>query len=298
MAADSTLPGFAELETACRAYGLSAVGAQLLHRRSNAVWLVGDTVARLAPDTALRRIRASTGVAVSRWLTAVTAEPIALDPLPGEQPVLTGAAVATFWPYRPTTERPTIAAVADLVRRLHAQPLPPFEIPTYRPLRRLQDALDVDDARAEPALTVEERDWLLVRARELIAAFDATEFPLGRGLVHADAHDENVIIHDGRWVLIDWDNACFGPRELDLVGTLPDHFHTSRSERAEFVGAYGYDLLEWADWPLLRDITEYHSLGSYIRLAPSVPQAARELRRRVESLRSGDRRVVWRTLSR
>ncbi|WP_225057376.1 hypothetical protein [Nocardia sp. alder85J] len=25
----------------------------------------------------------------------------------------------------------------------------------------------------------------------------------------------------GRWVLIDWDNACFGPRELDLVGTLP-----------------------------------------------------------------------------
>ncbi|MGQ4600368.1 phosphotransferase [Nocardia sp. R6R-6] len=298
MAADDALPGLAELEKACRTYGLSSTRAQLLHQRSNAVWLVDDTVVRLAPDTTLRRRRAATSIAVTRWLANTTTESaVALNPLPGPQPVLTGAAVATFWPYRASPGRPPAADVARLVRCLHAQPVPPFSIPKYQPLQRLHDALDADDVREEPALTCQERTWLRARAHELIAAFDTTAFPLGQGLVHADAHDENVVLDNDRWVLIDWDNACLGPRELDLAGTLPDHFHTPNSKRAEFVNAYGYDLLDWPDWPLLRDITEYHSLGSYIRLAATVPQAARELRRRVESLRTADRSVVWQTVS-
>ncbi len=124
-----------------------------------------------------------------------------------------------------------------------------------------------------------------------------TSFPLGYGLVHADAHEENILPTDRGWVLIDWDNACYGPRELDLVGTLPDHFHASDTYRAEFIRSYGYDLLEWSNWRLLRDIIEYHSLGSYIRLAADESRAAHELRRRVESLRTGDRDVIWRSIS-
>ncbi|PPJ29399.1 phosphotransferase family protein, partial [Nocardia nova] len=129
------------------------------------------------------------------------------------------------------------------------------------------------------------------------APFEMTRFPLGYGLVHADAHEENMVPADSGWVLIDWDNACYGPRELDLVGTLPDHFHTPHTHRAEFVRSYDYDLLEWSSWRLLRDITEYHSLGSYIRIAADEPRAEHELRRRVESLRKGDRDVVWQSVS-
>lgn len=297
MTADNALPGRPELEKACYAYGLNAARAQLLHRRSNAVWRVDDVVVRLAPDTPLRRTRAATSIAVTRWLASTTTEPVALCPLPGHQPVLVDGAVATFWPYRPSTVEPTARDVAKLVRLLHQRPAPPFEVPEYRPLRRLRDALEVDAARTRPVLSRRDRVWLHRRADDLIAAFEATRFPLGRGLVHADAHAENAVLDKGGWVLIDWDNACYGPRELDLVGTLPDHFHAPHTDRVEFVRAYGYDLLEWPGWMLLRDITEYHSLGAYLRLAADTPRAASELHRRVESLRTGDRDVVWQTVS-
>ncbi len=205
-------------------------------------------------------------------------------------------AVATFWPYRSAAAQPSAHDVGSLIRSLHQQPAPPFRIPQYRPLRRLRDALAVDAARPQPVLSDEERGWLRDQADALVAAFKTTGFPLGYGLVHADAHEENIVPADHGWVLIDWDNACYGPRELDLVGTLPDHFHTPHTHRAEFVRAYGYDLLEWPGWKSLRDITEYHSLGSYIRIAADEPRAEHELRRRVQSLRTDDRDVVWRSV--
>lgn len=297
MAVDGALPGRTELEKACSVFGVNSSAAELLHRRSNAVWRVDDVVVRLAPDTPLRRTRAATSIAVTRWLSSTAAEPIALNPLPGIQPVLTGSAVATFWPYRPPAAQPAACDVAKLVRLLHQQPVPPFRIPEYRPLRRLREAFEVDAARTRPVLSKPDLAWLRRRADELIAQFDTIRFPLGHGLVHADAHEENIVLDNGRWVLIDWDNACFGPRELDLVGTLPDHFHAPRADRAAFIQEYGYDLLEWSGWRLLRDITEYHSLGTYIRLAAATPRAAHELGRRVESLRTGDRDVVWETIS-
>ncbi|WP_280422305.1 phosphotransferase family protein [Nocardia carnea] len=296
MAVDDALPGRVELEKACALFGVDHGTAQLLHRRSNAVWRVGDVVVRLAPDTPLRRSRAATSIAVSRWLVSTAPEPIALNPLPGEQPVLTGGAVATFWPYRPSSTHPAIGDVAKLVRLLHRQPAPPFSVPEYRPLRRLREALEVDAARTYPVLSDKNRDWLRGRANDLIEAFEATRFPLGHGLVHADAHEDNIVSINGGWVLIDWDNACSGPRELDLVGTLPDHFHVPPADRAEFVRSYGYDLLDWPDWSLLRDITEFHSLGAYIRLAGELPRAASELGRRVESLRTGNRDIVWQAI--
>ncbi|MFD4401182.1 phosphotransferase family protein [Nocardia sp. NPDC058499] len=297
MAVDDALPGRAELEKACRAFGVYSSKAEPLHQRSNAVWRVGDVVVRLAPDTPLRRTRAVTSIAVTRWLSSTTGEPITLNPLPGEQPVLTGSAVATIWPYQPPAAQPTSYDVAKLVRLLHKQPAPPFRIPVYRPLQRLREALQVDAARTRPVLSEQDRSWLRSRSDELTDQFDTTQFPLGHGLVHADAHEENIVLDNGRWVLIDWDNVCYGPRELDLVGTLPDHFHAPRADRAAFVQGYGYDLLEWPGWRLLRDITEYHSLGAYIRLAAATPRAAQELGRRVESLRTGDRGIVWHTIS-
>ncbi len=297
MAADSALPSRLALEQACAVFGLNPNAAQLLHRRSNAVWRVGDVVVRLAPDTPLRRIRAATSITVARWLGSTATEPIALPPLLGEQPVVVDGAVATFWPYRSAATQPSARDVGSLVRSLHQQPAPPFRIPHYRPLRRLRDALDVDAARPQPVLSDDECGWLRDQADALVAAFEMTVFPLGHGLVHADAHEENMVLADGGWVLIDWDNVCYGPRELDLVGTLPDHFHTPYTDRAEFVRSYGYELFEWSNWRLLRDVTEYHSLGSYVRLAADEPRAEHELHRRVESLRTGDRDVVWRSLS-
>ena len=163
-------------------------------------------------------------------------------------------------------------------------------------MRRLYEALDIDVGRADPVLPDSDRDWLKYRVDELVAEFQSTDFPLGTGLVHGDAHSENAVLDHDEWVLIDWDNTAIGPRELDLVGGLPDHFHETDEDRKRFAEAYGYNLLDWPGWVLLRDIAEFHSVGSYIRLAPDKPLAAAELRRRVRSLRTGDRSVVWRAI--
>jgi hypothetical protein len=95
------------------------------------------------------------------------------------------------------------------------------------------------------------------------------------------------------WVLIDWDQTCLGPRELGLLTDLPDHFHEPSTDRRKFPTAYSYNILDWPDWTLLRDLTELHSLGAYIRLAPSKPAATTELRHRLHSLRTGDASAQW-----
>nr|WP_280250273.1 phosphotransferase [Nocardia abscessus] len=174
---------------------------------------------------------------------------------------------------------------------------PPFPVPRYQPLRRLFEALALEDERTTPALSDSERAWLRARAEALVGQFTQTEFPLGEGLVHVDVHSENAVCDHGQWVLIDWDQCSIGPRELDLVNGLPDHFHQPQHERARFAATYGYDLLDWPGWALLRDITELHSLGAYIRLAPTTPAADEELRHRMRSLRTGDKAAVWQAVS-
>ncbi|MEV6071276.1 aminoglycoside phosphotransferase family protein [Nocardia sp. NPDC052001] len=298
MAADSVLPGATELREVCAVLGVDDSGAQLLHQRSNAVYLLPEDalIVRLAPNTDLRRRRAATSIAVTRWL-GTTGTDIALAPTPTTQPIITDTAVATIWPYCPSPAQPGPDVLGELVRRLHGVPVPPFAMPRYRPLARLLEALEIDSARHVPALDLAERAWLLERTESVIAEFTETRFPLGHGLIHADVHEENVVRQGGQWKLIDWDGCCVGPRELDLVMMIPDHFHQSRAARGQFAQAYGRDLLDWAQWPVLQALIELHSLGSYIRRAPSTPAAAAELRLRMHSLETGDRSVVWHAVS-
>ncbi|WP_067463995.1 aminoglycoside phosphotransferase family protein [Nocardia amamiensis] len=298
----SGLPSVDALKAVCAAFGIVTDGAELLHHRSNAVYLLagegnGGVIVRMAPDTDLRRARANTGVAVTRWLNEQDGEPIGLCPLPGEQPVIAAGVVATFWPYCPTRTLASSTDIAGVLRRLHHLPRPPLPVPEYRPLHRLREALTLDASRTRPALDADDHLWIATRADELVDAYNAAEFPLGRGLIHADAHSENAVHTDRGFVLIDWDQCCIGPRELDLVSGLPDHFHEPEIDRRRFFDAYGYDLLAWPHWHLLRDIAELHSVGAYIRLAPDKPTAAEQLRVRISSLRRGDREVRWTAVS-
>ncbi|GAA1309710.1 aminoglycoside phosphotransferase family protein [Saccharothrix xinjiangensis] len=292
------LPGDTELRHACAVFSLDPTEARLLHHRSNAVYLLPreHVVVRLAPATPLRHERAVTAIAVTRWLAADSA-PIALAPMPGDQPVVVADAIVTFWPWRPTTPPPGPADLAAPLRHLHHLPPPPFDVPRYQPLRRLREALSLDSNRPVPMLTDDDHAWLHEQISHALDAFTTTDFPLGTGLVHADAHSENLVRDGEDWVLIDWDQACIGPRELDLVASLPDHFHTPEAERTAFRNAYGHDPTQWSEWRILRDITELHSLGSYIRLAPDKPAAAQELNIRLRSLRSGDRSIRWTAVS-
>lgn len=291
------LPGDHELDALCGALGLNSSGARMLPSRSNAVFHLpaADIVVRLSSATPTHEARAALVVSVTRWI-ADHGGP-ALAPTSHPQPVRERDTVATLWPYLPSPNIPQARDLAMAVRELHhvATPTPP---PAHEPLARLHEALDLDTMRDQPVLPTDTRQWLLTRAARLQHAYDMTVTPLGRGLVHADVQPDNLLQdHDGRWLLIDWDRASHGPRELDLAFAIPDHFHEPDLDRAEFSAAYGYDVTTWTGWTLIRDLTELHSLAGYIRRATTNPVARDELHRRVDSLVTDDRSVVWFSVS-
>ncbi|MGH3430550.1 MAG: phosphotransferase family protein [Mycobacteriales bacterium] len=292
------LPGQHELAAVCGALGLDCSGARMLLSRSNAVFHLPavDVVVRLSHATPTNEARAARVVCLTRWIADHDGP--ALAPTSHPQPVREAGTVATLWPYLPSPHIPRARDLATAVRELHHLDAPPPPLVQHEPLARLHEALDLDTMRDQPALPAETREWLLARAAALQHAYDTTRTPLGCGHIHADAQPHNLLQdRDGRWLLIDWDRASHGPRELDLAFAVPDHFHEPERDRTEFSAAYGYDVTTWTGWTLIRDLTELHSLAGYIRRAATNPAARDELNRRVVSLVDNDYGVVWRSVS-
>lgn len=283
----------------CEVAGLDDRDAVLLHALSNAVYHLPreNLVLRLATATPSQVHRAHKVVQVCHWLAERHGPALAPTDLP--QPVFGATTVATVWPYLPPRHPAHPAALGAAVRELHTVTGPPPPVPTYQPLARLHEALDLDATRTAPALTAEQHSWLTAHAQRLHAGYSRLTSELGHGLIHGDAHPDNLLHNaaTSRWVLIDFDHAAYGPRELDLLYAAPDHFHTPATDRDTFTHAYGHNLLTWPDWHTLRDISEAHSLAAYIRRAPTTPIAATELTHRLHSLRTGDRTIVWTSIS-
>ncbi|MDQ2883820.1 MAG: aminoglycoside phosphotransferase family protein [Actinomycetota bacterium] len=292
------LPGRHELDAVCGALGLDPSGARMLPSRSNAVFHLpaAAVVVRLSGATPTNEARAARAVSLTSWIVAHGGP--ALAPTPHPQPVRDAGTVATLWPYLPSSTVPRARDLANAVRELHHLDGQPPPLPGHQPLARLHEALDLDAARDHPLLATDSYEWILAHAARLQYAYETISMPLGRGLIHADAQLDNLIQDcDGRWLLIDWDRASHGPRELDLAYAVPDHFHDSDIERTEFSSAYGYDITTWPGWTLIRDLIELHSLASYIRRAATNLAARNEFDRRVVSLVNNDRSVVWRGVS-
>ncbi|HKR48172.1 MAG TPA: phosphotransferase [Pseudonocardiaceae bacterium] len=270
----------------------------MLLSRSNAVFHVPAEaiVVRLSSATPTNEARAAHVVSLTSWISDHGGP--ALAPTSHPQPVREAGTVATLWPYLPSPSIPRARDLAGAVRELHHLDTPPPELPEHQPLARLHEALDLDTARDRPVLPTDTRGWLFARAARLQHIYNTTATPLGRGLIHADVQPDNLLQdRDGRWLLIDWDRASHGPRELDLAFAVPDHFHDPDTERADFSGAYGNDVTSWAGWTLIRDLSELHSLASYLRRAVTNLATRYEFHRRVDSLLTDDRSVVWSSVS-
>jgi hypothetical protein len=95
-------------------------------------------------------------------------------------------------------------------------------------------------------------------------------------------------------VLCDWDSVSVGPREWDLVPTHHgERFGLSAEDRAAFTEAYGFDLVGWPGFEVLRELRDLFTLGAYMRNAGVNPAARRELENRLASLQEGDRTRRW-----
>ncbi|MER6086786.1 aminoglycoside phosphotransferase family protein [Streptomyces bluensis] len=275
---------------ACRASGLADRSLTQLHQHATSVFLVPDedAVVRVSPAPQQERLR--TAVSLTRWLIANSFP--ATEPLAVPQPVAYAPYVVTFWRHYPQPEHgaPAPGQLGDLLRTLHSLPSPPVTLPRYQPLVSLNSAV-----KSSTHLASNQRAWLLEREQELLHSYGGLEFPLGHGPIHGDAYPGNTLWDDRDVRLGDWDEAAFGPREIDLANTFQGvRFGRTSAELDDFSLRYGYDIRHWAGLPVLCSIRDLHTLGSFIRRADrGDASAARQLSHRIKTLMDSDDQARW-----
>jgi len=259
-------------------------------------------VARIAPVSKLTRERAARALRLTDWLYGQgfpTVRPAILEPIAVPEYII------TLWHQVP--EQPTHSvleantALGRLLRELHRLPDPPFTLPTVDPLARLRAALAVDAHRSQPILATADTEFLEHQVEEFSKQYAEMQFPLGHGLIHNDAHAGNVLADETSpygYLLIDWEGACLGPREMDLVlvGAPGSRFGDTEAERSALCTGYGFDIGAWPGHTMLRAVRDLHSLAAYIRIGHQDPRAIREVRIRIDSLRNEDRNIRWSTV--
>jgi len=290
------------LEQACAARNLSPVGGRLIHRYSNAVYLLPaeQAVARIVTGSLER---AQLAHAVTAWLVENPGV-AATAPLMDAPPVAVGhSTVVSFWRHYPQPDGqapPTSVHLARILRGLHDVEETSFPLETWQPLKSLSAALG--EPAAARNLSAEEHAWLLGRVDEIRGQVLALDSPLGTGLIHGDAWAGNLLWHTAAGpdtaVLGDWDWVAYGPREIDLIPTWHAAIRYGRGEQwaQDFASVYGYNLAAWPGFPVLLAMRDLVQLTGPLRRAGDGPDFAAALHQRLDGIRSGDMRAVWRAL--
>ena len=177
-----------------------------------------------------------------------------------------------------------------LMRR-HANAI--YHLPRSGAVARVRDIAALNALSA----AVQATGWLA--AQDFPAAYHGLPWVLRPGIVHGDAHTNNLLPHPGHgWVLIDWDSVSAGPPECDFmpIYNRPRRFGYPQREWRDFTAAYGTDLSDWPGLATLAQIREIRSLAAFIRNAPTSNTARHELDNRLSSLMDGDRTRRWHAL--
>jgi aminoglycoside phosphotransferase (APT) family kinase protein len=281
------------LERACAAAGIDADGARLLRVGSNTVYrLKAPIIARVSrPGADAGQIRRT--VAVARWLESVGYPAVRVAE--ADQPVVIDGHVVTFWQAVSDdgSQYASVAEVAEVLLRLHSLTAPAdLHLPELAPFANAPARIE-----ANTWLNPDDRAFLITTLARLRAAYDGLEFALPPGVIHGDASIGNVLRDtNGNPVLIDLDAVAIGPREWDLALTAIyyDSFgwHT-REEYQEFVRVYGYNIMAWPGYPVMRAVREFLMVTWVIQKAPESERAAAEAAKRIAALRTGASRKDW-----
>jgi Phosphotransferase enzyme family len=138
----------------------------------------------------------------------------------GERPLLVLEDLAdAHWP--PPWRDGDVDAVFAALEAVAATP-PPAGLPALEELRDSLEGWEVVAEDPEPLLSTGlcSRGWLdsaLPALREAAAGCDLA----GDALVHFDVRSDNLCVHDGRVLFVDWNFACVGNPLMDVVCWLP-----------------------------------------------------------------------------
>lgn len=281
------------LDQACAADGLSADDANLMRLGSNAVFhLKAPVVVRISRQGADVGEAMKT-LAVARWLEAVDYPAVRVADV--DQPLILNGHVVTFWVSvsRDGRQFATVGEVAEVLARLHRLDAPAdLNLPALTPFRNADRRISANDW-----LSNSDREFLGRQLGELQDEYAGLEFVLPQGVIHGDANVGNVL-HDehGSPVVIDLDGFAVGPREWDvaLTAIYYDSFgwHT-REEYETFVRVYGFDVLSWPGYPVMRAVREFLMTTWLIQQASGSERIAAEASKRITALRSGGSRMDW-----
>jgi hypothetical protein len=231
----------------------------------------------------------TTEVEVARWLESA-GFPAARLAGPVDQPIVEDGRVLTFWAQ--VAEHKyygTVTELASLLRRLHdLDPPSSLVLPELRPFQGARTRITMADLRED------DRKFLLSRLGDLRASYARLDFVLPSGPIHGNASVSSVL--PSMWdsqivVLVDLDCFAVGPREWDLVLTAMyfERFgwHTD-DEYLEFTSGYGFDVMRWPGYTVLRNIRELMLL-TWLALNPwNLPEIHAEVSSRIADLRNGD----------
>ncbi|MFF4387578.1 phosphotransferase enzyme family protein [Streptomyces sp. NPDC001552] len=275
------------------AAGLTGGGpgeAVLLALGENAVFAVGDLVVKVGREAALLE-RAERELAVSGWFAASGIPAVrAAEP----KPRLVDGHPLTLWHRLPDAVRPAGPGdLAALLCLVHALPEPPFALPARNLLDGVERWLRLAGGAVDPA------DAAYLRARRDAYAGELAALTprLPPGPVHGDALPRNVHVGPDGPALVDLETVSADLREHDLVvmALSRDRYGLPAEEYEAFVTAYGWDVRDWEGCAVLRGARETASCAWVAQHAPTNPRARAEFRRRVVSLRDGDRQSQWRS---
>ena len=230
---------------------------------------------------------------VARWLES--AHYPAVRTVDVDQPVATDGHLVTFWDAvsYDGDQYASTAVVAEVLVKLHALTAPDdLHLPELAPFANAPQRIETNTW-----LNPEDRAYLTTMLARMRAEYDGLVFALPPGVIHVDANVGNVLRdRDGNPVVIDLDGFAVGPREWDLALTAIyyDSFgwHT-REEYENFVRVYGFDVMAWPGYPVMRAVREFLMVTWVIQKAVESGQAAAEAAKRIAALRTGASRKDW-----
>jgi aminoglycoside phosphotransferase (APT) family kinase protein len=212
-----------------------------------------------------------------------------------DQPIEIDGHAATFW--RSLSEDgqqyANISEVAEVLAELHGLDAPAdLHLPPLAPFDNAAKRIAFSDW-----LSPDDRNFLIGQLATMQEEYAALEFTLPQGIIHGDANIGNVLHDDqGDPVVIDLDGFAVGPREWDLILTAIyyDSFgwHT-REEYETFACVYGFDIMQWPGYPVLRAVREFLMVTWVIQGAGGSQKVTAEAGKRIAALRTGASRKDW-----
>ncbi|WP_165436444.1 phosphotransferase family protein [Amycolatopsis suaedae] len=281
----------AAMKDACRQAGIDSSDARLVRTGENVMFQLGDVMVRVG------RSRAASGkeVAVARWLSDNDFPAVRIvDSLP--QPVVADNFAVTFWEYiSEVAPRPTSRELAAMLRSLHDLPSPPFRLPLFEPLAKIENRLSCLPA---DYLNSDDLQFVMGRKHELAIKYNELKFSLSPGVIHGDAHTGNLMRDRALGIrLIDFEDFAVGPREWD-VSILAVRYQAfgwvGDVEYAEFTNTYGFDPTDWSGFPIVRSIRELNMTTWLMQQAGQSREIDEEISVRLRDLRDDQRPRRWR----